>query len=240
MPTKTIQAIILSRKNFGEADRLLTAYSKEEGKVKILAKGSRKIKSKMASHIEPFTLGKYFVAKGKSFYILAGAETLNSNYQNLNDIELFKQASYICELLELATVEEQKNAKLFQLAKNLLTCLPETPEEKREIIIRFFEFVLLESSGYLPDYTRCKKCHTGLTQQNTYIGNFEGVCCSSCEGEGKKIDLNALKILRVFASRDLEKVLVIAGVERYNDSLKEVILPHLYDIIPRSPKSKTL
>lgn len=240
MPTKTVEAIILSRKDFGEADRLITAFSKKEGKIKILAKGSRKLKSKMASHIEPFSVGEYFLAEGKSFYILAGAQSISQNQTNIENLELYKKASYICEILDMTIMENQGNEQLFQISKTILGELPKLTEQKAELMITFFDFAVLEANGYLPDYRTCRQCHKVLPEQTQYLGGFEGFYCNVCKGTGKKLSFNAVKILRLFATLEIDKILKVKGAEYYNEEIKEVIIPYLYDIIPRIPKSKGL
>ncbi len=239
MPTKNVTAIILSRKDFGETDRLISAFSLEEGKIKILAKGSRKLKSKMAGHIEPFSVGKYFLATGKSFFILAGADKLNTHEKIISDIELYKDASYICELVELL-IEQEKNEAIFNLLKDTLAIIEKASQTKREIIIRYFEYNLLSFLGYEPELTRCKKCRTTLKEQKKYAGNFEGVCCDNCQAKNQTINLNTLKILRVLRKNDVNEILKIKDIEKYNDNLKEVISPFIHDILPRQIKSYEL
>lgn len=237
MSTKNIEAIILGRRNMGEADRLLLAYSKEEGKVKIIAKGSRKIKSRLASHIEPFTIGKYHLVIGKTFYILAGAEAIRQNRKLSEDLEAYQDASYLCELLDLATAEGENNLKLYEVAKYILSTINDIRAPKRAILLRYLEFIILESSGYKPSYHKCIKCDQKLCEQEYYYGNFEGVHCEKCNETGRKITKNAFKILRMFERGDIEEIVNIKDVEKHSHEVQEVILPSLYDILPRKPKS---
>lgn len=240
MATKNVEAIVMSRRDFGEADRLLTALTRSEGKIKIVARGARKIKSKLASAIEPFSIGKYFVAEGKSFYILAGAECESQNLKISNDIELYKDVSYIFEILEMVTTEGQKDEKIFFLTKELLSSIYKESESKRQIAIRYFEYKILEYSGFKPEYAKCISCREKLQPQKFFIGNFEGVYCQKCKKSGQKISLDTIKLLRVFAEGNLLQVLSIKEIESYNEDLKKVILPQLYDILPRKPHSQLL
>ncbi|MBW6431772.1 DNA repair protein RecO [Patescibacteria group bacterium] len=240
MNSKNIEAVILSRKDFGEADRLLTAFSLEEGKIKIIAKGSRKIKSKMAGHIEPFTVGKYHLINGKTFYILAGAEKGELNNGLSADINIYRDASYLCEIVDLTMQEGEANETIFRLLVDTLRIIGNFNEAKKEIIIRFFEFRLLKSLGYNPNFTKCLNCSSDITEKDVYHGGFEGVYCHPCEGEGQNIGKNTLKILRLFQRSELEDILSIKNIEAYNNDLKAVILPYFYDILPRKPKSPEL
>lgn len=240
MTTKKIEAIILSGKSYGEADRILTAYTKTDGKIKILAKGSRKIKSKMASHIEPFSVGEYYLIQGKTFYILSGAETIENNHGLTQDIELYKDASYVCEILQLATEDNEEGKKLYETTKDVLSLLSSLEPAKRKILLRYFEYVILSENGYASDYEKCKKCGKALEKENSYAGDYEGVYCNTCKGEGNRISLETLKVLRLFSKRGIDTVMKIKNIEDLNEPLSSVITNYLYDIIPRPPRSHHL
>lgn len=239
MQTKSIEAIILGRKNWGEADRLVFAYSDELGKIKFIAKGSRKIKSKMASHIEPFTVGKYGLVQGKTYFILTSAEGINQN-QNLSaNLEAYSEAAYLCELLDLATEENLPNEKIYETAKDILGHLNKLDSAKRKIALRFFEFLLLDSQGYKPSYQKCKKCGTKLSENEYFWGDFEGVFCENCGKQGQQIDKNTFKILRIFETGDFKKALAVQNGEEYSGKLQDIITGYLYDILPKIPKTKS-
>lgn len=240
MASKNIEGIILSRISFGEADRLLTVFSKEEGKTKILAKGSRKIKSKLAPHIEPFSVGHYFVTEGKSFYILTGAEATEQNEEVLTDLEVYKDACYVSELLAMTLFEDIPNPKLYQISKEVFLNLPKYKEEEREIILRFFEYKLLESAGYVPNFHQCIKCGAKLTEEESYEGNFEGVKCPKCSENQKVVSKNFVKIIRFFSENELEEVLKLKGVGKYNKEIRDILHPFLYDILPKTPRARNL
>ncbi|KKR32290.1 MAG: repair protein RecO protein, partial [Candidatus Gottesmanbacteria bacterium GW2011_GWC2_39_8] len=78
MRTYKTEGIILRRINFGEADRLITIFSKHYGKQKVLGKGVRKIKSRRAPHLELFNRSVIFLHRGKNFDIITEAQTINS------------------------------------------------------------------------------------------------------------------------------------------------------------------
>lgn len=238
--SNTVEAIILSRRDFGEADRLITAFSLEKGKIKILAKGSRKIKSKMASHIEPFNIGKYQIVKGKTFYILCGAEKISTASVTGKDLEKFKDISYLCEILDLTIQEEEPVVDVYKNLKEILGLFNHLNCSKKEIALRFFEFRLLNALGYNPNYIKCINCDDLIAENSNFFGTFEGIYCCKCSGKGKAIDKNTLKILRLFKASNLEEIININGIEKYNDKLKEVIIPYFYDILPRKPKSNEL
>ncbi len=243
MINETINGIIISRKNIGEADRLLTIFSKERGKIKVIARGARKIKSKMAAHVEPFTVGRFQIVSGKSFYVLTGAERdslLSFEYKDINN---YKSAAYLCEILDLTTQEESGAEKIYNLLIRILRILPTTDKEKIETLVYYFEFSLLSYLGYQANYKKCIRCGQDLSENQSFKGGFEGVNCVNCSdkcNDHKSVSKNTLKILDIFKNTNLEKILKISGIEKYNGELCYLIRPYLYDILPRTPKSLNL
>ena len=72
-----VEAVVLRHSDWGEADRILTLYTRERGKVRAIAKGARKIRSRKAGHLEPFTRVTLQLAKGHDLLIVTQADTLD-------------------------------------------------------------------------------------------------------------------------------------------------------------------
>ncbi len=103
-------AIILKRQDFGEADRILTLFTPERGKLRVIAKGARKITSRKGGHIELFTYSNLLIAKGRNFDIVTQAETIQSFRKLREDLSRITYAYYIAELVDLFTQENEANA----------------------------------------------------------------------------------------------------------------------------------
>jgi len=139
------EGIILKRKNFGEADKVLTIFTKHYGKIKVIAKGIRKITSKKAGTLELFNHCKLVLAKGKDLDIITEAQVINnfsSWRKNLNKVGV---AWYFCELVDKLTAEEQANKDIFELLKNYLENLNQGNKPQ---FIRSFEEHLLNQLGF--------------------------------------------------------------------------------------------
>jgi len=146
--TYSSEGIILSRKNYGEADRILTVFSKNYGKVTLLAKGIRKLISKKRGHLEIFSEVKFSAVSGKGFDILTEAVTINnfnSLRSNLNQVTL---AYYFCEVLNKITKEGEKHDELFELLSKSLKKL-ETAINLKTLRKDFVVKLLIEL-GYWP------------------------------------------------------------------------------------------
>lgn len=142
------EGIVLSRKNYGEADRILIVISKEFGKLSLLAKGIRKIKSKKRGHLEIFSKIKFSAASGHGIDIITEAETIDDFAGvrvNLNKISL---AYYFCEVVNKITHEDGRVSTVYNL---LSIALEELEEETglKKLRLKFI-YDLLTNMGYWP------------------------------------------------------------------------------------------
>ncbi len=143
------KGIILSRKNYGEADRILVVISEDFGKVSLLAKGIRKIKSKKRGHLEIFSEVKFSAVKGQGFDIMTEAETINDFAGvriNLNKISL---AYYFCEVVNKITHEDGHMSTVYSLLSTVLEQL-ESETELKKLRLKFI-YDLLTDMGYWPE-----------------------------------------------------------------------------------------
>lgn len=140
------EAIILKQQNFSEADRFVTIFSKHKGKLKLIAKGVRKLTSRKKGHLELFTQVKLQVAKTKTIDIITEAETIN-NFTNLRkNLNRVRIAYLLAELIDQLTAEEQEHKQVYQLFLNSLTTLNSQSAPKS--FITNFEKQLLEILGF--------------------------------------------------------------------------------------------
>lgn len=232
--------IVLARRNIGEADRLLTVFTDELGKVKIIARGSRKIKSKLASHIEPFSTGSFEFIDGKTFYILVGAQKLPPVIELAKDLELYQTLSYICELVDVAFHENEPNPSVYRLLQEVTDAISNNPAINKKLLRQYFEMKLLVGLGYKPDYHHCKKCQGILAESDSYAASFEGAVCKTCGETGGRISKNTLKLLRLMEQGQLNELLAINNVDELSAELDQIIQPYLLDILPRKPRSLEL
>ena len=104
-----VEGVILRHSDLGEADRLLTIFTRETGKLRAIAKGVRKARSRKAGHVEPFTRASLQLARGRDLFILTQAEAVVV-YANLReDLVLLSTASYVIELIDRSTTDEEEN-----------------------------------------------------------------------------------------------------------------------------------
>jgi DNA repair protein RecO (recombination protein O) len=196
-----VEAVVLRHSDYGEADRLLTLYTRQLGKTRALAKGARKIASRKAGHIEPFTHVKLQLAKGRDMLILTQADTVDAYQPLREDLILTSQASYVMELLDRFTYEDSsENSAIFRLLTETLSRLASKSDPW--LVIRYYEMRLLDHLGFRPQLFECANCGREIKAEDQYFSfSAGGVICPRC-GQGlpnlRAISIEALKYLRHF------------------------------------------
>src|SRR5512136_990856 len=102
-----VEAVVLRHADWGEADRILTLYSREQGKIRAIAKGARKIRSRKAGHLEPFTYITVQLAKSRDMPIVTQVETLEAYLPLREDLVRTGYTAYVVELLDRLTYDEE-------------------------------------------------------------------------------------------------------------------------------------
>ena len=194
------EAVVLRHSDWGEADRILTLYSREQGKLRAIAKGVRKMRSRKAGHLEPFTRVDLQLARGRDLLIVTQAETVEP-YLNLRENLLrIAYAAYVVELLDRFTYDEDSHPPLYRLLTDTLARL--NREEAPGLAIRYYEIRLLDSLGYRPQLFQCVSCETEIEPEDQYFSLSEGgVMCPGCGSNAREalpISMQALKYLRHF------------------------------------------
>jgi DNA repair protein RecO (recombination protein O) len=175
-----LEAVVLRHADWGEADRLLTLYSRERGKVRALAKGARKIRSRKAGHLEPFTRVTLQLARGHDLLIVTQVDTLDAYLPLHEDLVRTSQASYVVELLDRFTYEEGiENNNIFHLLTETLTRVAGEPDPW--LALRYYEVRLLDFLGYRPHLFECANCGEPVQPVDQFFSPVAGgVLCPKC------------------------------------------------------------
>ena len=165
MRTYKTEGIIIKRKNFGEADRILTVLTKNQGKIQVKATGVRKIQSRRSSHVELLNHSTLFIYKGRGILpVLTEAETLNSFQEIKDDLTKVGFSYHLCELVDGLCAENQENRQVFFLFRETLEYL--SKEEDMVSVIHEFEAELLTLLGFWPKNRVVKNVNTEYIIEN--------------------------------------------------------------------------
>ncbi len=197
-----VEAVVLRHVDWGEADRLLTLYTLERGKLRAVARGARRIKSRKAGHLEPFTHVLLQLASGRDLPIVTQAETVDAYLPLREDLLKMALASYVVELLDRFTYEEEGDVPpgLFYLLTETLQRI--VAGHASWTAVRYYEVRMLDFLGFRPHLFECARCGQEIRPVPQYFSFSQGgVLCPSCGAQEKMalpVSVEALKYLRHF------------------------------------------
>lgn len=212
------EAVVLKRSDFGEADRLLTLYTPNLGKIRAVAKGVRRTASRMAGHLELFTHSTLLLAKGRSLDLVTQAQTVDAYRPLREDLVRVGYAYYVAELLDQLTEERLDNYPTFSLLLDTLQRLCEAPEPL--LAAECFQWQLLDHLGYRPELHRCLECSATVGPLgNRFSATSGGVLCTRCassEPAAIALEVGTFKLLRLLLRGDYD----LAKRVRLNSGLR--------------------
>lgn len=208
----SVEAVVLRHAEYGEADRILTLFTRQRGKTRAVVKGVRKVTSRKAGHLEPLTHVKLQLAKGRDMPLVTQAETVDAFLPVREDLVLTSQAAYVLELVDRFTYDEGSDSTaIFELLTDTLGRLAARAEPW--MAIRFYEMRLLDHLGFRPKLFECAICGREIRPEDQFFSFAAGgvVCPESAREAALKpserqalqpISLEALRYLRHFQRSD--------------------------------------
>jgi DNA repair protein RecO (recombination protein O) len=232
--SQRVEAIVLRHTDWGEADRLLWLFTREIGKVKVVAKGVRKPRSRKAGHLEPFTRVELLLARGRDLPIVTQAEAKDAYLELREDLIRVGYASYIVELLDRFTYEEGENFALYRLLCETLSRI--NIEADPAFAVRYYEVRLLDLVGFRPQLLHCVNCGEEIRAEDQFF-SFEkgGVICPKCgtkEPGVRPVSMPALRVLRHFQRSnyaEAQRVRLSSTVDRELENLMGQYLTYLLE-----------
>ncbi len=203
--TYRAEAIVLKGLDLGEADRVVTLYTRHFGKVRAIAKGARRPTSRLAGHVEPLAHATFQLAKGRELDVITQAET-RAAYRALREDLLSTAAGwYVAELVDRFTVERHPSAPTFELFATALRHLD--VGYGPTLVCRWFDLHLLDRAGFRPELGRCVLCDRALEETaHLFSPAAGGVVCARCrahaEGGVGILTVRGLKALRYLLRSD--------------------------------------
>jgi DNA repair protein RecO (recombination protein O) len=234
-----VSAIVLKRRDQGEADRLLTVLTRDRGKLTLLAKGVRRQASRKAGHIEPFTLVDLLVAKGKSLDLVTQAETSEAHRALREDLWRSTWAYYVAELADAFTVDDDPQALLFELVAETLDRLNRGDDPA--LSVRYYELHLLGLVGYQPQLFRCVECDALLEPEVNFLSIERGGALCPRHGahlvDTIVLPVTVLKALRYLQTRDWSQVAQLQLSSQLSGQLEAMLARYIVYHLERTLRS---
>jgi DNA repair protein RecO (recombination protein O) len=221
MPLHTTQAYVLRTYTLAEADKICIFLTRDSGKVRGVAHGARKMKSRFGSALEPFTevMLTYFFKEGRELVSVSNCDIVRSNfYIAARSYETASVLAYMAELLSEFLPDNEANERLYRLVAASLAALEGSEDEKSLwLALRYFESWLLRLTGYFPDLANCSMCAAAIAQNVSTFLTVEGSprCLNCSNGRGEVVDSEMRKVFaEMFRSPPDEFARIVVSTRR--------------------------
>ena len=233
------EAVILSRRDLNEADRILTIYTPHRGRYSVIAKGMRRTGSKLGPHLELLARTRLMMAKGRDLDVVTGAETLEPHLRLRTDLDAYGHACHIAELLLRLTEERQENEAAYELLVGSLSLLDDGVD--LFAVTRHFELALLTLLGFKPELYRCLNCEEPLAAvPNAFSSRLGGMVCPRCrsvDAGAFPLSVNAQKYLRLLDRSGLTAVARLSATDDLRNELEGAMAGYVRHIAERDLQS---
>lgn len=185
MSTFETEGIVLKHFDLGESDKIITFYTRDNGKVRAVANGVRKAKSRTSGLVLPFSYNDIKIYQGKSLAKINNIENKYSFSELRESLLKMGYASYVAEISAKTGQEDKPNELFFALILKTFYNIKNTDENdtaKLDFINITFKGKLLEILGFKPELTKCIKCDKKISpsKSNIFSISHGGVICNQC------------------------------------------------------------
>ena len=241
-PERTFRtsALILKRRDFGEADRLLTILTPAHGKRDVIAKSARKPVSAKTGHVELFTRVDMLISRGRDLDIVTQVEMIEPYLPLREDLQRGAYASYAVELLDkfVAAGEENQNSGFDLLDATLQRLCAETD---LRLVSRYYEVRLLDIVGFRPELQECVFSRVTIQPEDQFFSYVEGgVVCPAAANHADAliaVSLTTLKMLRHLQRSDYDQVRSVRISAQLHNDLERILLGYITFLLERNLQS---
>ncbi|WP_077616421.1 DNA repair protein RecO [Caenibacillus caldisaponilyticus] len=217
------EGIVIRTTDYGETNKIITLFTREYGKIGLMARGAKKPRSKLAGAAQPLTYGHYLFTKGKGLGNLYQADPENPFKFIKSDIYKMAYASYIVDLVDKMAAQDARNPYLFELVLEILRDIDEGIHP--QVLSFIFEVKILPLLGIDPELDRCARCgdERGPFQFSVSAGGFLCSRCASGDERAISIAPATAKLLRLFKHLDVRRIGRINLKEQTIHEIKKVL-----------------
>jgi len=187
MPVYKAEGIVLRRQAIGEADRTITLLTREYGKLRAVARGTRRATSRLGGRVEPYTHARFLLARGRSLDVIAQVEVVGAFSGIRADLLRSAYASYVVEVVDRLLPERDRQDEVFTLVLDVLAALEQAGEDEAEVQTLWFALRLASDLGYRPEVDVCVSCGRTLPRGASgpvhawgFSRTLGGAVCSTC------------------------------------------------------------
>jgi len=181
MPLLKTSAITLKSRKWGEADRIVTFYTRDVGKIRAIARGARRLKSRLGAALEPLTLCELnlFEKTGDSLYRVSQVDLVEPFVRFREDLTLMAAAARMANVVAAVTPDGDPDPRLFETLEQGLSSLAVSDDPGLTALL--FQIRLLGLTGFRPQTDHCASCgKTQMMQDQQFSPASGGLVCAGC------------------------------------------------------------
>jgi DNA repair protein RecO (recombination protein O) len=236
------EAIVLRTMDLGEADRVLTVLTPRLGKLRVIAKGVRRQRSRIGGALQPFSDVQLVLAVGRTFDVVTSTSLEDPHLGLRNDLHSTAAAWYVVELADRFCEGAADSHEAFRLLAQALSGLDAGGEVAREVVARWFELALLDAMGFRPELSRCLECGGAIEPDGNAFSPVGGgtVCpqCARAATGARPISADALKILRHLQRSPLVAVLRLRLAPALHREVERLLHATVTAVLERELRSR--
>ena len=234
MPLRETEAIVLRTYRLGEADKIVSLLTRQFGRLRAVAAGAQRPKSRYGGTLESLSYLRLWVfeRENRDLWRLNSADLIESFFGMQRDYPVQIAAQYVAEVAERLLPEREVNERAFRLILAVLRALKRSGEVDRPLL--YFDYWLLRLGGFLPDLAQCTACGRELGDKPGHYGEgSEGLCCLACRppGMGSTVSAEARAYVETARTSPLDRWLdagsVPAAARQARLFLEQVIEAHV-------------
>ncbi|MBI2881172.1 MAG: DNA repair protein RecO [Candidatus Tectomicrobia bacterium] len=221
-------ALVLRRFKLGEADLIVSFLTRERGKMRAVARSSRRPKSKFAGALEPLSRVhlEYYGRENADLFRVNSADVLRSFDKLRRDYEKVKSALVLAELLDRLLEDGEAQPAIFDLSLGVLDWMEGKDSAEDPLI--FFEVRFLRELGYAPNLDRCARCEADLAGKGAVFRAGAGeLLCPGCAAGGLRLSPGAVRHLSAVGSLPLERAFQAAAAGAVRAEVRRFLQAYL-------------
>ena len=229
MAIQSSEAIVLNRIPLGDTSLLVTVYARAFGKVKLVARGARRPKNRMASSLQPFCVitVSFNRRENRELQNLSKVEPGPFFRHIGEDLEKVGYASAVCELVNRLVLGEEPGEQLFGLIIRTLEAIDRLPGEACEMLFWRFQLEFADVYGTGPEFSACMGCGRRPEEASVrFSPSLGGILCRGCQaqdGEAMQLSLGTTRLLSRVREMPLEHLPRLKPVRTSRQEIQRAI-----------------
>jgi DNA repair protein RecO (recombination protein O) len=241
MPLRDTEAFVLRSYTLKEADKIGVFFTRDAGKIRGVAHGARKLKSKYGASLEPFTEVSlhYFEQENRDLVSINNCEIIRSQFTDVISSERLAALHYLSELLLEFLPDHEPNETIYRLVGAALKALRLMPADDPGLLLRYCEVWILKLGGFFPDWKRCAECGRELLPQaSVWLSADSAPLCSNCANQrGEELQAPVRMLVSDILRLPPEKFVAQTPDPRAVTKLESIVTKLIKNILERELKS---